>query len=170
VGRNGSLSGSSQKGCEASFQLRDSIPRAIAEVCGGYLGAVNDGKEEEAGFRMWGGEARFSEECALVFFRMRHRLRIYSSNFFRVFAATISQKFCSRISTHCNDCTYKASMKPTIPQSAAAVQTQLLSPSNGPANDPAPEDAPLDGLASPLPLAVGLLSAAAAVASPLSSG
>jgi len=60
-------------------------------------------------------------------------------------------------------------MKPTIPQSAAAVQTQLASPSIDPANDPVPKDAPLVGLASPLPLAVGLLSAAAAVASPLSS-
>ena len=58
-----------------------------------------------------------------------------------------------------------------MPQSAAHIQTQPASPSIDPANeiDPAPRDAPLVGLASLLPLAVGLLSAAAAVAPLLSS-
>jgi len=50
-GQEWSLPESSQKGCEAGFQLRDFFSPAIVEVCGGYLGGVNDGKEEAAGRR-----------------------------------------------------------------------------------------------------------------------
>jgi hypothetical protein len=83
-----------------------------------------------------------------------------SSSNFSLFAATFSPSLrLTRLSLYHNDPAHKTSMKPTIPQSAADIQAKPVSPNIGPANekDPAPRDAPLVGLASPLPLAVGLL-------------